>query len=29
MISSPLMTSDYARQMPNYQAYIDRPIEPA
>jgi methylglyoxal synthase len=27
MISSPLMTSDYARQMPNYQAYIDRPIE--
>jgi methylglyoxal synthase len=29
MISSPLMISDYARQMPNYQAYIDRPIEPA
>jgi len=29
MISSPLMTSDYERQMPNYQAYIDRPIEPA
>jgi methylglyoxal synthase len=27
MISSPLMTSDYERQMPNYQAYIDRPIE--
>jgi methylglyoxal synthase len=29
MISSPLMTSDYERQLPNYQAYIDRPIEPA
>jgi methylglyoxal synthase len=29
MISSPLMTSDYERQMPNYQAYIDRPIGPA
>lgn len=29
MISSPLMVSDYERQMPNYQAYIDRPIEPA
>jgi methylglyoxal synthase len=29
MISSPLMTSDYERQMPNYQSYIDRPIEPA
>ena len=29
MISSPLMASDYERQMPNYQSYIDRQIEPA
>jgi methylglyoxal synthase len=29
MISSPLMTSDYERRMPDYQAYIDRPIAPA
>jgi len=29
MISSPLMVSDYERQMPNYQSYIDRHIEPA
>jgi methylglyoxal synthase len=29
MISSPLMVSDYERQMPNYQSYIDRQIEPA
>jgi methylglyoxal synthase len=29
MISSPLMTSDYARRVPDYQAYIDRPIDPA
>jgi methylglyoxal synthase len=29
MISSPLMTSDYERLLPNYQAYIDRPIGPA
>jgi methylglyoxal synthase len=28
MISSPLMTSDYERRMPDYQAYIDRPIAP-
>ena len=24
MISSPLMTSDYQRQMPDYGTYIDR-----
>jgi methylglyoxal synthase len=24
MISSPLMSSDYERQMPNYGTYIDR-----
>jgi methylglyoxal synthase len=24
MISSPLMTSDYERQMPDYQSYVDR-----
>jgi hypothetical protein len=24
MISSPLMTSDYERQMPDYKSYIDR-----
>ena len=24
MISSPLMTSDYQRQMPDYRTYIDR-----
>ena len=29
MISSPLMVSDYERQMPNYQSYIDRQIESA
>jgi methylglyoxal synthase len=28
MISSPLMVSDYERQMPDYQAYIDRQIGP-
>jgi methylglyoxal synthase len=28
MISSPLMTSDYERELPNYQAYIDRPLGP-
>ncbi len=26
MISSPLMTSDYERRMPDYQSYIDRPV---
>jgi methylglyoxal synthase len=26
MISSPLMTSDYERQMPNYQSYVNRQI---
>jgi len=26
MISSPLMTSDYERQTPNYQAYVNRQI---
>jgi methylglyoxal synthase len=26
MISSPLMSSDYERQMPDYQAYVDRQI---
>ena len=26
MVSSPLMASDYERQMPDYQAYIDRPL---
>ncbi len=29
MISSPLMTSDYERQMPNYQSYVNRQIGPA
>jgi len=24
MISSPLMTSDYERQMPDYGSYVDR-----
>ena len=24
MISSPLMTSDYVRAMPDYQAYVER-----
>ena len=28
MISSPLMASDYERQMPDYQSYIDRPLGP-
>jgi methylglyoxal synthase len=28
MISSPLMTGDYERQMPDYQAYIDRQVAP-
>lgn len=28
MISSPLMTSGYERQLPNYQTYIDRFIDP-
>lgn len=27
MISSPLMASDYERQMPDYRAYIERQIE--
>jgi len=27
MISSPLMTSDYERQTPNYQSYVNRQIE--
>ena len=27
MISSPLMASDYERQMPDYQSYINRQIE--
>lgn len=26
MVSSPLMTSDYERRMPDYQAYIDRQV---
>jgi methylglyoxal synthase len=26
MVSSPLMASEYERQMPDYQAYIDRPL---
>lgn len=26
MVSSPLMSSDYERQMPDYQAYIDRQV---
>lgn len=29
MISSPLMISDYERQIPDYQPYIDRQIGPA
>jgi methylglyoxal synthase len=29
MISSPLMASDYERQMPDYQSYVDRQIGPA
>ena len=29
MISSPLMTSDYARRMPDYTTYVDRFVEPA
>ena len=29
MISSPLMTSDYERQVPDYQGYIDRLVGPA
>ena len=28
MISSPLMTSDYARQRPDYKSYIERSIGP-
>jgi methylglyoxal synthase len=28
MVSSPLMTSDYERQMPDYNDYINRQIEP-
>ena len=28
MVSSPLMTSDYERQMPDYQDYINRPLRP-
>jgi methylglyoxal synthase len=28
MISSPLMTSGYERQLPDYQAYVDRLVEP-
>jgi methylglyoxal synthase len=28
MVSSPLMTSDYERQMPDYQDYINRQIQP-
>jgi len=28
MVSSPLMTSDYERQMPDYQDYINRSIQP-
>jgi methylglyoxal synthase len=28
MVSSPLMASDYERQMPDYQDYINRSIEP-
>ena len=26
MVSSPLMASEYERQMPDYRAYIDRPL---
>jgi len=29
MISSPLMTSDYERQTPDYQSYVNRHIGPA
>ena len=28
MISSPLMTSGYERRLPDYQAYVDRLVEP-
>jgi methylglyoxal synthase len=28
LISSPLMTSDYARALPDYRAHIDRPAPP-
>ncbi len=28
IISSPLMTSEYERQLPDYQGYIDRFVEP-
>jgi methylglyoxal synthase len=28
MVSSPLMTSDYERQTPDYQDYINRPLRP-
>jgi methylglyoxal synthase len=28
MISSPLMTSDYQRQLPEYHSYIDRFVDP-
>jgi methylglyoxal synthase len=28
MVSSPLMTSDYERQMPDYNDYINRQIQP-
>jgi methylglyoxal synthase len=28
MVSSPLMTSDYERQMPDYQDYINRALQP-
>ena len=26
MVSSPLMSSGYERQMPDYQSYLDRPM---
>ncbi|TMB82648.1 MAG: methylglyoxal synthase [Chloroflexi bacterium] len=29
MISSPLMSSDYERQMPDYRSYVDRQIGPS
>jgi methylglyoxal synthase len=29
MVSSPLMTSDYERQVPDYQSHIDRLVGPA
>jgi methylglyoxal synthase len=28
MISSPLMTSDYERELPDYRGYVDRSVEP-